>query len=66
MSSNSVKITAVTVAQAAKILSTASSRRVEPAQIERIATALGVLRPDGTFSLMDYVATLAREVTRGD
>ena len=60
-----VKITALTVAQAAKILSTTYSRRITEEQVRQIAEAGNLLRADGTMSLLEYVAFLAGEVSHG-
>lgn len=65
MSAESLKITAVTPEQAAKVLSTAYGRRVTDEQVRRIAEDADLLRADGTFSLIEYVAWLAREAANG-
>ncbi|HOD84528.1 MAG: hypothetical protein BWX88_05058 [Planctomycetes bacterium ADurb.Bin126] len=59
----SLKITAISAAEAAKILATAYGRRVTEEQVRQIVQAGDLARPDGTFSLIDYVAFLAEEVT---
>lgn len=61
----SLKITAVSVADAAKLLATAYGRRVTEEQVSEVAEAGDLLRADGTLSLIEYVAFLAQEVTRG-
>jgi len=61
----SLKITAISVADAARILATAYGRRVTEEQIREVVDAGGLARADGTFSLIDYVAFLAEEVTSG-
>ena len=65
MSAETVKITALTAAQAARILATAYGRRVTEEQVREVVEAGDLARPDGTFSLIDYVAFLAVEVTNG-
>jgi len=65
MSAESLKITAVTPEQAAKVLATAYGRRVTDEQVRRIAEDADLLRADGTFSLIEYVAWLAREAANG-
>ena len=65
MSAESLKITAVTPGQAAKILAAAYGRRIAEEQVRRIAEDAGLLRADGTFSLIEYVAWLAREAANG-
>jgi len=65
MSTESLKITALTPGQAAKILSAAYSQRVTEEQVRQVAEAAQILRADGTLSLIDYTAFLAGEATRG-
>ncbi|HOI56565.1 MAG TPA: hypothetical protein PLP01_15050 [Phycisphaerae bacterium] len=65
MSAETLKITAMTAAQAARILATAYGRRVTEEQVREVVEAGDLARPDGTFSLIDYVAFLAAEVTNG-
>jgi len=65
MSAETLKITAMTAAQAARILATAYGRRVTEEQVREVVEAGDMARPDGTFSLIDYVAFLAAEVTNG-
>jgi phage tail tape-measure protein len=65
MSAETLKITVLTAAQAARILATAYGRRVTEEQVREVVEAGDLARPDGTFSLIDYVAFLAAEVTNG-
>ena len=65
MTAESLKITALTPDQAAKILASAYRRRVTPEQVREVVEAGGLARADGTFSLIEYVAYLAGEVTSG-
>jgi len=65
MSAETLKITAMTAAQAARILATAYGRRVTEEQVREVVEAGDLARADGTFSLIDYVAFLAAEVTNG-
>jgi len=65
MSAESLKITALTPAQAAKILASAYRRRIDAEQVRQVAEEAGLLRADGTFSLIEYVAYLAGEVSGG-
>jgi len=65
MTAESLKITALTPAQAAKILASAYRRRIDAEQVRQVAEEAGLLRADGTFSLIEYVAYLAEEVTGG-
>jgi len=66
MTAESLKITALTPDQAAKILASAYRRRVTVEQVREVVEAGGLARADGTFSLIEYVAYLAeKEVTGG-
>jgi hypothetical protein len=48
------------VPQAAQILSKAFNRRIDEEQIQQVVDDGQLLRADDTFSLIDYVAFLAR------
>lgn len=61
----SLKITAISVADAAKVLASAYGRRVTEEQVRAVAEAGELLRADGTINLLDYVAFLVREVSGG-
>jgi hypothetical protein len=65
MTAESLKITALTPDQAAKILASAYRRCVTPEQVREVVEAGGLARADGTFSLIEYVAYLAEEVAGG-
>ena len=65
MTAESMKITAVTPGQAARILGSAYRRRIDVEQVRAVVEAGGLARADGTFSLIEYVAYLAEEVTGG-
>jgi len=65
MTVESLKITALTPAQAAKILASAYRRRIDAEQVRQVAEEAQIIRADGTFSLIEYVAYLAEEVTGG-
>lgn len=58
-------LTALTPAELARLLGAAFRRQVTEDQVRAIAEAGELLRADGTVSLIDYVAYLAGEVTRG-
>ena len=60
-----MKITAISVAHAAKILASTYGRRVTEEQVREVVEAGDLARADGTFSLIEYVAYLAVEVTSG-
>lgn len=63
MTAKTLKITAITPAQAAKILAAASKHQMDEQRIRQVAEDAQIIRMDGTFSLIDYVAYLAGEVT---
>jgi NADP-dependent 3-hydroxy acid dehydrogenase YdfG len=65
MTAEALKITALTPARAAKILASAFRRRIDEEQVRQVAEDGQLLRADGTFSLIEYVAYLAGEATRG-
>ena len=65
MTAESLKITALTPAQAAKILASAYRRRIDAEQVRQVAEEAQIIRADGTFSLIEYVAYLAEEATGG-
>jgi len=58
-----LKITALSIADAAKVLASAYGRKVTEDQVRQVAEAGGLIRPDGTISLLEYTAFLAKEVT---
>jgi hypothetical protein len=62
MTAETPKMTALTPAQAARILSAAYRRRITEEQVRQVAEDGQLLRADGTFSLIEYVAYLAGEV----
>jgi hypothetical protein len=65
MADNALKITALTAEQLAKVLSEASRRKVSVQQVLAIAENAGLVKSDGTISLIEYTAYLAKEVVRG-
>ena len=60
-----VRITAITVADAARVLSKAYSRRVTEEQVCRVAEAGGLVKADGTINLLEYTAYLVGELAHG-
>jgi len=58
-----LKITALSIADAAKVLASAYGRKVTEDQVRHVAEAGGLIRPDGTISLLEYTAFLAKGVT---
>ena len=61
----SLKITALSIADAAKLLSSASGRSITEEQVREVAERAGMVRADGTISLVEYTAYLVRELAHG-
>jgi len=61
-----LKITAISVADAARVLSAAYGRRITAEMVREIAERGSLLRPDGTFNLVHYAAFLVREMGRAN
>jgi hypothetical protein len=66
MTAETPKITALTPAQAAKILAAAGSRRITEAMVRADIDAGAPTNADGTVNLVHYAAWLVREVAGGD
>jgi len=66
MTTKTPKITALTAAQAAKILAAAGSRRITEAMISADIAAGAPTNADGTVNLIHYTAWLAKEAAHGD
>ena len=66
MSETAPSLTALTVAQAAKVLSTAGGRRITEEMVRADIDAGAPVNPDGTMNLVHYAAWLVREVSGGD
>lgn len=66
MTAETPKITALTPAQAAKILAAAGSRRITEVMVRADIDAGAPTNADGTVNLVHYAAWLAREVAGGD
>lgn len=60
-----VRITAISIADAARILATAYRRRIAAEDVRAVVDAGELARSDDTFSLIDYTAFLVSEVVRG-
>lgn len=60
-----LQITAISVADAAKVLASAYGRRVTEDQVREIAEHGGLVRADETINLLEYVAYLVREANHG-
>jgi len=66
MTTETPKTTALTPAQAAKILAAAGSRRITEAMVLADIDAGAPTNADGTVNLVHYAAWLVREVAGGD
>jgi len=66
MTAETPKITALTPAQAARILAAAGSRRITEAMVRADIEAGAPTHADGTITLVHYTAWLVREVAGGD
>lgn len=66
MTSETPRITALTPAQAAKILAAAGNRRITEAMVRTDIEAGAPTNADGTLNLVHYAAWLAREAAHGD
>ena len=61
----SLRITAIAVPDAAKVLASAYGRRVTEAQVRQIAERGGQIGPGDTINLLEYTAYLVRETSHG-
>ena len=66
MSETTPSLTALTVAQAAKVLSAAGGRRITEDMLRADIDAGAPVNADGTLNLVHYTAWLVREVSGGD
>ncbi|HOI55425.1 MAG TPA: hypothetical protein PLP01_09275 [Phycisphaerae bacterium] len=66
MTAETPRITALTPAQAAKILAAAGNRRITEAMVRADIKAGAPTNADGTVNLVHYAAWLAREAAHGD
>lgn len=66
MTAETPRITALTAAQAAKILAAAGNRRITEAMVRADIEAGAPTNADGTVNLVHYAAWLAREAAHGD
>ena len=63
---STTRITALTPAQAARILAAAGKRRITEAMVKTDIEAGAPTNADGTLNLVHYAAWLAREASHGD
>jgi hypothetical protein len=66
VSETTPSLTALTVAQAAKVLSAAGGRRITEDMLRADIDAGAPVNADGTLNLVHYTAWLVREVSGGD
>lgn len=66
MAKQPIKITAISAEQLARLLSSASSRKITADEIRIIAASPGITNADGTINLIAYTAFLAGELTGGN
>ncbi len=66
MSDKTPSITALTVAQAAKVLSAAGGRRITEDMLRTDIDAGAPVNTNGTINLVHYAAWLVREMAGGD
>ena len=57
-----LRLTALSAADLAKLLSAASGRQITEAQVREIAESRDLIKADGTINLLEYTALLARDV----
>ena len=65
MDQKPLKITALRVADVAKVLASASGREVTEEQVQGVAERGDLIRSDGTISLLEYAAFLLQESVNG-
>ena len=66
MNETTPSLTALTVAQVAKVLSAAGGRRITEEMLRADIDAGAPVNPDGTINLVHYAAWLAKEMAGGD
>ena len=66
MSETTPSLTALTVAQMAKVLSAAGGRKISQEMVLADIDAGAPVNPDGTLNLVHYTAWLAKEMAGGD
>ena len=64
-SSKPLKITALTVAEMARVLASASGRQITEDEVRSIAEGGGLIHADGTINLLEYTAFLVGELGHG-
>ncbi len=61
----SIKITALSPQELAKLLAQAGRKAISPNDVRAIAETAGILAADGTVNLLKYTAFLAQETAGG-
>ena len=57
-----LRLTALSAADLARLLSAASGRQITEEQVREIAESRDLIKADGTISLIEYTAALAHDV----
>ena len=57
-----LRLTALSATDLARLLSAASGRRITEEQVREIAESRDLIKADGTISLIEYTASLAHDV----
>ena len=65
MDQKPLKITALSIADVAKVLASASGREVTEEQVQEVAERGDLICSDGTISLLEYAAFLLQEPVNG-
>ncbi|MBI9017358.1 MAG: hypothetical protein JEZ07_08880 [Phycisphaerae bacterium] len=66
MSKSPVKITTLTAEQIAKLISGSVNTKITAEIVREIAEIADIVKADGTISLIDFTAYLAKEVVSGN
>lgn len=66
MAKQRIKITAISIDQLVRLLSSASSRKISADDIRIVAENPGITNADGTVNLIAYTAFLAGELSSGN
>ena len=60
-----LKITALTVAETASVLASASGKSITEEDVRTVAEQGNLIAADGTINLLEYTAFLVRELAHG-
>jgi len=64
-SQKTLKITALTVAETARVLASASGKSITEEDVRTVAEQGNLIAADGTINLLEYTAFLIRELAHG-